>query len=112
MKTNLTVYQSAELIGWGINPERASIKMPVDAPYWTSGIVLVPVFNIGDLFAMLPKRINLPGFISPMSVTWYDGYWRVKYAGVLSFEDMELCDALFRMMIELIKNKYVNPSEL
>ena len=43
MKTNLTVEQSAELIRLGINPERASIQMPVDAPYRTSGIRLAPV---------------------------------------------------------------------
>lgn len=119
MRTNLTVDQSAELIGRRINPERASIKMPVDAPYRTSGIVLMPVFSIGDLFSMLPKEVEIIGAVHSLGIIWDSAVkpkeWNVHYfhdLHVVNVSNSELIDALHQMLCRLIDSKYVKAEEL
>ena len=111
MKTNLTVEQSAELIRLGINPERASIQMPVDAPYRTSGIRLAPVFNIGDLMAMLPPAIGAYHASCVFCISWdcKAKVWRAYYLGHDDFDctSTELIDALYELAVMLRNKKYI-----
>lgn len=119
MKTTLTVEQSAELIGLGVNSERASQFIPVDAPYRTSGVRLAPVFILGDLLAMFPKEIEIIGLAHSLGVMWDSAAnpkeWNVHYVydlHVVDVRNSELIEALYQMLCLLIGRRYVKAEEL
>lgn len=119
METTLTMEQSAELVGFGVPQEKASLQVPVDAPYRTSGIRLAPVFSIGDLLAILPKEIEIIGMVHSLGVMWNSAAnpkeWNVHYVHdihVIHTRNSELVDALYQMIGLIIERKYVKPQEL
>ncbi len=128
MKTQLTAEESAKLIELGVSPERAS-EIYIDAgehgkfsiPKATSMMlecaheakIISPIFNIGDLLALLPKSIEHGGYAEAKLNIYTRPHrrecWVAKYivsAKTIPYDGAgdELIDALYEVLYKLLDN--------
>lgn len=111
MKQQLTKEQSRRLIELGVPAEKASNSVVEethgDGQSWT-----YTVFTIGDLLEVLPKEIGNDGYMTlgiEVLSDEYKYFWRVLYydcAGSV-FEEDELIDALFDLVVWFIENGHI-----
>lgn len=111
MKATLTPEQSAELVNRGISMEMAS--------EWEEACFMdVPVFSIGDLLSLLPKKItfghrtNCRLKIQPIisskdriSEVWQACYLHTSLKA--NAEATELIDALYKLLLWAIDHNHV-----
>lgn len=113
MKTNLTSEQSQRLIELGVDPSKASEKTkvyePIDVNHrWVSK---VPIFDLSDVLALLPKEATLNGITDNLTIIIEPKRVLAGYPFYHSDEAMfyapELIDALFELLVWCITNKHV-----
>ena len=111
MKQQLTKEQSKRLIELGVPTEKASESV-VEENHGENHSWTYPVFTIGDLLEVLPKEIGNAGYMTLGMEVLYDEekyFWKVLYydcAGSV-FEEDELIDALFDLVVWCIDNRYI-----
>lgn len=119
MKTELTIEQSAKLIELGVSKWKSSKQMyqQTESSNRLPQYELKDIFTIADLLSMLPTSFKEKDYICELSILWDDRYsmWRVNYSPWISdFEcrEYELIDALYKTLIKLIEDNYINIKEL
>ena len=128
MKTTLTVEESAKLILFGIDPEMASkCRVCHKADFEVGGTIVPhdefcyemasldprPIFDIGDILSILPKKIKIHRDGDTLSMIYHCGKWRVGYSNCAEYckhtkVAPELIDALYQLLIWLLTEKKIN----
>lgn len=120
MKQLLTIEQSAELIKRGVSGDKASGSEKLYKPTMTqTGKVInvytdsAPVFNLADIFTLLPKVLHKDGlaYHYVLTIYWDEDIkaWRAMYDAIGDniagdCAAPELIDALFALVCSLLDN--------
>lgn len=132
MKTTLTIEQSAELIKRGVRDDKASmVCMDFNGTYayvcgeesqtvrdCVNGQFYVEesrVFSLSDLLSLLPKEIEQGNATYELLIEGVETNWRVRYYYAdlevydytEAFNEEELIDALYNLLLWAIDNNHV-----
>lgn len=132
MKQNLTIEQSTELIKRGVSAGKASmVCMNFNGTYaYVSGeeaqtvrdcvngqfyVEESRVFALADLLSLLPKEIKQGTTVYELLIEGVETNWRVRYYyadldgydSTEAFNEEELIDALYKLLLWSIDNNHV-----
>lgn len=113
MKTELTIEESANLIGLGVDPKLASKEVATDVCEEEYSAPRHPIFTLTDILSILPEKIKIHRDGDTLSMIFHCGQWRVGYTNCAVWCEHtkvapELIDALYQLLIWAIENKFIN----